>query len=79
MTMKKDVKFKEDLSFQFKIDMRNLANFDASTQKSQKTLYFNGLLLTKEYSFWAKEIIEELYLMELKIDAKFEGKLATIF
>ena len=36
MTMKKDIKFKEELSFQFKIDMRNLTNFDASTQKSQK-------------------------------------------
>ena len=30
------VKFTEELSFQFKIDVRNLINFDLSTQKSQK-------------------------------------------
>ena len=30
-----NVKFKEELSCNFKIDMRNLSNFDASTQKSQ--------------------------------------------
>ena len=27
---------KEELTFRFKIDMRNLKNFDPSTQKSQK-------------------------------------------
>ena len=36
MTMKNDAKFEEDLTCQFKIDMRNLMNFDPSTQKSQK-------------------------------------------
>ena len=36
MTMKNDAKIKEELSCQFKIDMRNLTNFDASIQKSQK-------------------------------------------
>ena len=36
MTMKNDVKFEEELTFQFKTDMRNLINFDPSTQKSQK-------------------------------------------
>ena len=36
MTMKNDEKFEEDLTFQFKIDMRNLTNFGPSTQKSQK-------------------------------------------
>ena len=34
--MKNDAKFEEDLTCQFKIDMRNLTNFDPSTQKSQK-------------------------------------------
>ena len=34
--MKNDAKFEEDLTCQFKIDMRNLTNFDLSTQKSQK-------------------------------------------
>ena len=35
MTMKNDAKFEEDLTCQSKIDMRNLINFDPSTQKSQ--------------------------------------------
>ena len=34
--MKHDAKFEKDLSCQFKIDMRNLTNFDSSTQKTQK-------------------------------------------
>ena len=34
MTMKNDAKL--ELTCQFKIDMRNLTNFDLSTRKSQK-------------------------------------------
>ena len=36
MTVKNDAKFEEELICQFKIDMRNLTDFDPSTQKSQK-------------------------------------------
>ena len=36
MTMKNDTKFKQELICQFKIDMRNLTNFDPSTPKYQK-------------------------------------------
>ena len=36
MTVKNDVKFEQELIGQFKIDMRNLTNFDPSTRKSQK-------------------------------------------
>ena len=36
ITMKNDAKFEEELICQFKIDMRNLTNFDPSTPKSQK-------------------------------------------
>ena len=36
MTMKNDKKFDEELTCQFKIDTRNLTNFDPSTRKSQK-------------------------------------------
>ena len=36
MTMKNDTKFEEEVTCQFKIDMRNLTNFDSSTRKSQK-------------------------------------------
>ena len=37
MTMKNDTKFEKELTLQFKTDMRNLTNFDPSTQKSQKS------------------------------------------
>ena len=36
MTLKNDGKSEEELTCRFKIDMRNLTNFDPSTQKSQK-------------------------------------------
>ena len=35
-TLKNDAKFEEELTRQFKNDMRNLTNFDPSTRKSQK-------------------------------------------
>ena len=36
MTKKNDTKFEQELTCHFKIDMRNLTNFDPSTRKSQK-------------------------------------------
>ena len=36
MRMKKDAKFEEELTCQFKIDRSNLMNFESSTWKSQK-------------------------------------------
>ena len=36
MTMKNDAKCEEELTCRFKIDMRNLTNFELSTEKSQK-------------------------------------------
>ena len=36
MAITNDAKSEEELTCQFKIDMRNSANFDLSTQKSQK-------------------------------------------
>ena len=35
MTLKNDEKSKEELTCRFKIDIRNLTNFDLRTQKSQ--------------------------------------------
>ena len=39
MTMKNDTTIKEELTCRFKIDMRNLTNFDPSTQKSKKFVF----------------------------------------
>ena len=36
MTVKNDTKIEEELTCRFKIDMRNLTNFDLSTQKSKR-------------------------------------------
>ena len=36
MTMKNDAKFEKELTCHFKINMRNLRNFDLSTRKSEK-------------------------------------------
>ena len=36
MTVKNESKFEKELTCQFKDDMRNLTNFDPSTQKSPK-------------------------------------------
>ena len=77
MTLKNDVKFEKELTCQFKIDMRNLRNFDQL--KNLKKLYFNGLFFTKVYNVWAKKSVEELSLIALKIDLKSEGKLTCDF
>ena len=36
ITMKNDAKFEKELTCRFKIDIRNLTNFDWNTQKFQK-------------------------------------------
>ena len=36
MTMKNNANFEEELTFHFKNDMRNLTNFNPTTQKSKK-------------------------------------------
>ena len=36
MTLKNDGKSEEELTCRFKIDMKNLTNFDSNTRKSQK-------------------------------------------
>ena len=38
MKLKRDTKFAEELSCGFKIEIKNLTNFDLTTRKSQKIL-----------------------------------------
>ena len=78
MKMKNDSKIEKELTCQFKIDIENLTNFDPSNWKSQN-LHFTGLSLIKVYNVWVKKSTEELCLMALKTDAKFEGKLICAF
>ena len=46
MTMKNDAKFEEELTCQFKIDMKNLTNL-IRTHENPKNLHFNRPLLMK--------------------------------
>ena len=39
MTMKNDAKFEKELTCQFKIEMKNLTNFDPGIQKSYKFVF----------------------------------------
>ena len=42
MTMKNDAKFEEEMTCHFKVDMRNLTNFELSTQKVRKIFTLMG-------------------------------------
>ena len=53
--------------------MKNWANFHLSTQKYEK-LYFDGPFLSKAYNVSATKFHRN-YVMTLKGDAKFKGKL----
>ena len=55
ITMKNNAKFEEELTYQFKIGIR-IWWILTRALKSLKTLYFNGLLLTKVYNVWVKKI-----------------------
>ena len=55
MTMTNDAKFEEELTCHFKIDIRNLMNFDPSTWKSKK-IALQLPPLTKVYNVWAKKV-----------------------
>ena len=73
MTLKGDAKFKGKLTSGLKNDLRNLVNFHESSWKSGN-LHFDGLLLSNVYKY-LDEKEQELYVMTLKSDAKFEEKL----
>ena len=47
MTMKNDAKFEEEFTFQFKLDMRNLASFDQKHSKISKICPLMGCFSPK--------------------------------
>ena len=55
MALNSDPKFKEKLTFCLKNDMRNLMNFNLSSEKSEN-LHFDGIFLSKVCNVWAKII-----------------------
>ena len=78
MTMKNDAKFEEEMTFHFKIATTSWWLLP-QTLECFKNLLFSGVFLTKVFNVWAKKLIEKLYLMALKIDAQFQGKLTCYF
>ena len=48
MTLKNDAKFEEELTCHLKSDLRNLTNFDTSTQKSKKFALYLAPLTKKK-------------------------------
>ena len=74
MTLKSDAKFEEKLTLSSKNDMRSLVSFNARSDNSEN-LHFDVLLLSKLYYVWAKKSTEELCVIALKNDAKFEEEL----
>ena len=75
MTMKNDAKFQQELTSQFKTDMRNLISFDPSNQKSQK-FALQWAAFDQSIKCLSLESSEVLCLIALNIDTEFEGKLS---
>ena len=66
MKLMRDTKFGEELTCHFKIDIRNLTNFDPSSPKSQKFSHFEQSI----YCLSLKST-EELSFIKLKRDTNF--------
>ena len=62
MTLKSDPNFEEKLTFCLKNDMRNLMNFNLSSEKSEN-LHFDGIFLSKVCNVSAK-IIQTSYVVK---------------
>ena len=58
MTMQNDAKFEEELTCQFKADMRNLLNFDPSTETISKICTLMGYFSPKYTMFELKKYSE---------------------
>ena len=78
MTLTSDEKFEEKLICCLENDMRNLANFNQSTRGCQN-LNSDGILLSKVDNVWTLKFTEELGVMRIKNNAKFEEELTCRF
>ena len=76
MTMKNDTKIEEEVTCCFKIDMRNFTNFDPSTKKSNKFVFYLAPCNQSIYCLSYKST-EELSFMTLTSYANFEERLTS--
>ena len=51
MVIKNDTKIEEELACRFKVDMRNFTNFELSTRKSKKFVFY-WFVVTKDQSLF---------------------------
>ena len=72
MALKGGGKFKGKLTIGLKNNIRNLANFHATSQKSEN-FHFYQIFFFKTY-----KDLDDLCFMTLKSDAKFEEKLTLV-
>ena len=70
VTMKNDIKIEEELTCQFKINMRNLTNFDPSTR-------WDSFIQSRKCM--SLKLTGELVVMTMKKDAKLEEELTCPF
>ena len=78
MTLKSDAKFEEKLTCGLENDMRNLVNFHQSTWKCQNW-GFDEILLSKSRKCMSLKFAEELCVMTIKNDIKFDDELTCHF
>ena len=70
MKLKRDTKFGEELTCRFKIGIRNLTEFDPSTQKL-KNCHFKWAPFEQSIYCLTRKSTEESSFMKLKRDTKF--------
>ena len=73
MTLKWGTKFGEEVTCRFKIDIRNLTNFDR-VLKSLKTFHFNGLLLSKVCIVLANTVQRSYFSWHWRVMQNLERK-----
>ena len=78
MILEGDAKFEEKLTFDSENDMRTLAKFHKSTQKSQNW-YFYWVLSFKVENLMSLKSAGELCVVTMKNGAKFEKKFTSHF
>ena len=74
MRLKSDAKYEEELTRGQKNNQSNLVNFHESSRETAN-LHFHGPLLSKTYKLLDEKSTEQLCLMTLQSDAKFEENL----
>ena len=79
MTPESDAKFEEKLTCGLENDMRNLADFQQSTRKSQNWDFYWVLLSKVEKVYMSLKFTGELCVMTVKNDPKFEKELTCQF